>query len=142
MPRLPRLLGSLISTVALFLLTGCGDDTEAPAPSPTATTAPTATATPTAAGTTVTAALTDFEVGLSRSSFTAGPYTFIAEQRGQSPHALAIKGPGVDDLATPTIQAGGDSERLAVTLQPGTYELWCPVGNHRAQGMVVMITVG
>src|SRR6266545_2569452 len=72
---------------------------------------------------------------------TAGAYTFVVEQQGKHPHALSIKGPGVDTTSTPTIQPGGASERLTVTLQPGRYELWCPVGNHKAQGMHTTITV-
>jgi uncharacterized cupredoxin-like copper-binding protein len=28
-----------------------------------------------------------------------------------------------------------------VTLQAGTYEVWCPIGNHRAMGMDTTLTV-
>jgi uncharacterized cupredoxin-like copper-binding protein len=40
------------------------------------------------------------------------------------------------------IDPGGADETLTVTLQAGTYELWCPVGSHREQGMETTITVG
>lgn len=36
----------------------------------------------------------------------------------------------------------GSVEELTVTLQPGTYEVWCSVGNHRQRGMGTEITVG
>lgn len=39
------------------------------------------------------------------------------------------------------LEPGGAAQELAVVLQPGTYELWCPVGDHRALGMTVTITV-
>ena len=35
----------------------------------------------------------------------------------------------------------GDSETLTANLQPGTYTVYCPVGNHREQGMEMTITV-
>ncbi|MCI0688061.1 MAG: hypothetical protein L0Y54_12600 [Sporichthyaceae bacterium] len=54
---------------------------------------------------------------------------------------MSISGPGIDGESTPIIQPGGSSESLTVTLQPGTYQLWCPVGGHRQQGMELSITV-
>jgi uncharacterized cupredoxin-like copper-binding protein len=141
--------------VGAVLLTGCGGGgtTEESATSPgqaeeTTTTTP-ASAEPTSAtspapavtGTRVTAELTEFSIGLSQQTFAPGPYEFVAEEQGQLPHALSIEGPGVDSASTSVIDPGGDSQTLNLTLQPGTYELWCPVGNHRAQGMETTITV-
>jgi len=153
---LPRAVGAALATV-LLAVSGCGGkqapDTAAtpsgsatqPAATSPATGSPSTGAptggSPTAGATTVTVTLTDFEIELSTTSVTAGAYTFVVEQQGKHPHALSIKGPGVDTTSTPTIQPGGASERLTVTLQPGRYELWCPVGNHKAQGMHTTITV-
>ena len=126
------------------LMAGCsGPDapTDLPrtvAPSPTSVA--TSHGPATTAASQVIAELDDFTIRLSPSAFSAGPHTFVAEQVGQSPHALAIKGPGVD-TATETIAAGGASQQLTVSLQPGTYELWCPVGSHRAQGMTITVNV-
>lgn len=89
---------------------------------------------------TVTAGMVDFDIELSETSFEPGTYTFVAEQQGATPHALAIEGPGVSD-ETGIIEPGGPSEELTVTLEPGTYELWCPVDNHREMGMEVTIEV-
>ena len=89
----------------------------------------------------MTAELTEFSIELSQQTFAPGPYEFVAEEQGQFPHALSIEGPDVDSASTSVIDPGGDSQTLNVTLQPGTYELWCPVGNHRAQGMETTITV-
>ena len=36
---------------------------------------------------------------------------------------------------------GGESFSGAVTLPAGTYDIWCPVGSHRDQGMVGTLTV-
>jgi plastocyanin len=139
--RWPGVLVGLVA-FALLTVTGCGSaDTPPGTATQPGTTLPATTESPIAGAATVTATLTDFKVELSTTSFTAGSYTFIAEQKGQRPHALSIKGPGVDTTTTPTIQPGGASQQITVTLQPGTYELWCPVGNHKEQGMTVTVTV-
>jgi len=57
------------------------------------------------------------------------------------PHNLAIDGNGVDlDPTTPNIQNGTGTVTYQA-LQPGTYHLYCPVGQHRANGMDVTFTV-
>ncbi|MBI3972674.1 MAG: cupredoxin domain-containing protein [Chloroflexi bacterium] len=56
-------------------------------------------------------------------------------------HNLAIDGNGVDlQPSTPNLRdtSGTISFRA---LQPGTYNLYCPVGNHRERGMQVRFTV-
>ena len=44
--------------------------------------------------TTVKAVETDFHIALSKNSFKAGKYTFVAQNKGQTTHALMITGPG------------------------------------------------
>jgi uncharacterized cupredoxin-like copper-binding protein len=70
----------------------------------------------------------------------AGTYVFEAVNGGTVNHALEVEGEGVED-ETETIGAG-ESVRLQVTLEEGTYELYCPVGNHKDQGMVGEVVVG
>jgi uncharacterized cupredoxin-like copper-binding protein len=140
--------------VAAILLASCGDgggEESATSPSPVETTTATTpglaeptTATspaPAATSTTVTATLTEFSIELSQQTFAPGTYEFVAEEEGQFPHALSIEGPSVDSTSTEVIQPGGESQTLTVTLEPGTYEIWCPVGNHQDQGMQTTITV-
>jgi hypothetical protein len=67
----------------------------------------------------VTAEPTDFTITLSESSFSPGDYTLVAEQRGQTPHALSIAGPGVDGT-TPVIQPDGGNQELTVSLPAGS----------------------
>jgi plastocyanin len=57
----------------------------------------------------------------------------------QLPHAIEVEGNGVEE-ETETIQPGG-SASVTFELEPGTYELYCPVGNHREQGMEGTLTV-
>jgi uncharacterized cupredoxin-like copper-binding protein len=92
------------------------------------------------AATSVTATETEFSIGLSQESFTPGTYTFKVENTGSAPHNLVVKGPGVASVSSPTLE-GGQSGEVTVELQKGSYELWCAVGNHRAQGMDLKISV-
>jgi plastocyanin len=57
----------------------------------------------------------------------------------QLPHGIAIEGNGVDKDGK-IVQPGGAST-VSVALKPGKYAFYCPVGNHRAQGMEGTLTV-
>lgn len=82
----------------------------------------------------------EFSLALSQSSFAPGSFTFVATNIGTVTHALAIKGPGVATTQTGPINPGSNA-KLTVTLQPGSYELWCPIDDHKALGMDTHITV-
>ncbi len=69
----------------------------------------------------------------------AGTYVFDAENSGDAPHALEIEGNGVE--AATDVVPPGQSAELRVDLEPGTYRMYCPVGNHEALGMVGTLTV-
>jgi plastocyanin len=49
------------------------------------------------------------------------------------PHAIAIKGHGIDKKGN--VVKGGGTSRLKVTLKKGTYRFYCPVGDHAKDGM-------
>ncbi|MFF5757434.1 plastocyanin/azurin family copper-binding protein [Streptomyces longwoodensis] len=84
---------------------------------------------------------TEYALKLSRTSFIPGTYTFTADNAGKVTHALEIEGPGVSEAETKTIQ-GGEKTQVTVTLEKGSYELYCPVGNHKGLGMEQQIEVG
>ncbi len=68
------------------------------------------------------------------------PLTYNVTSEG-FPHNLAIDGNGVDlRPSTPNIQNGTGTVSFPA-LQPGTYHLYCPVGQHRQNGMDVTFTV-
>jgi len=71
----------------------------------------------------------------------AGRDTFVLQNTGQFPHNVHIEGNGVSVDVSPDPIAGGSSFTGAVTLAPGTYDVWCPVSNHRDRGMVGTLTV-
>jgi hypothetical protein len=67
-------------------------------------------------------------------------HTFVVHNDGEETHAVAISGPGVDEQ-TQLIPGSEGPVELAVNLLPGTYELWCPVGDHRDRGMRTLLLV-
>ncbi|MEV6158180.1 cupredoxin domain-containing protein [Nonomuraea sp. NPDC052129] len=89
--------------------------------------------------TSVTVTEREFSLTLSTTGFKPGAYTFTIHNAGTASHGLSIKGPGVD--STSSIVPAGKTTKLSVTLKKGTYDLWCPVDNHRAMGMMTKISV-
>ena len=102
----------------------------------------TSSSAPAAAGPTktVTANEAEFSISLSTKTFTPGTYTFDVKNGGSATHALEIDGPGVDKKSTGNI-AAGKSATLTVTLKAGTYDVNCPVANHKMLGMDLKIKV-
>jgi uncharacterized cupredoxin-like copper-binding protein len=64
----------------------------------------------------------------------AGTYAFEAVNRGQAVHSLEVEGNGVEVALDNELQPG-DSGTLTADLDAGVYELYCPVGGHKDQGM-------
>jgi uncharacterized cupredoxin-like copper-binding protein len=91
---------------------------------------------------TVTVAESEYKLALSTSTLHPGSYTFLVTNRGHLSHSLEINGPGITDTRVPGTIAPGKSESLTVTLQKGTYELFCPVPGHKQLGMDTRVTVG
>lgn len=90
---------------------------------------------------TVDVSATEFRLSLASTHFAPGTYTFVMKDDGHATHAIAISGPGVGSKSSATAGPGGTAS-LTVTLQNGSYVLYCPVGNHRALGMQTDLTVG
>jgi plastocyanin len=90
----------------------------------------------------VSARLTEWNVELSAGTIAAGTVTFTVTNAGSIPHALEVEGQGIEQ-ETGVIQPGA-SATLTLTLKPGTYEVYCPVGNdsHKQLGMETELKVG
>jgi uncharacterized cupredoxin-like copper-binding protein len=137
-----RRTGLLAACGAVALLVGCGGSDE-PSAAPTSSSPATSASpseSPSASGTMVTVTEVDFSLQLSQTTFTPGTYTFVAENAGNTTHALEIEGPGIEEQETDTLSPG-DSGQITVELQAGTYELYCPVDGHKDRGMKTEITV-
>jgi plastocyanin len=125
---------------------GCGDDDEEPT---VATTTP-ATTTGATGGTGATGAAgggetvdiseTDFALDPDDVTAKAGTVVFKATNDGDTIHNLEVEGNGVEE-ELPQDLSPGDSGALTVDLEPGDYTMYCPVGDHREQGMEGTVTV-
>ena len=76
-----------------------------------------------------------------KSSLTAkaGKVTLEMENPSQIPHAVAIKGNGVD-VDGKTV-GNGETSTASTDLKAGTYTFYCPVPGHEAAGMKGTLTV-
>jgi uncharacterized cupredoxin-like copper-binding protein len=70
----------------------------------------------------------------------AGPTTFEVTNAGEMLHNFEIEGEGIEEELENDLTAG-QSGTLSVDLQPGTYEVYCPVADHAEQGMRMTLTV-
>ncbi len=133
--RLGRTTGLLLGAAAVVVTAaacggGGGDGSSNPPPSGSS-----------GGGKTVAVTETEFKIALDKTTFAPGSYNFVVDDKGHTTHALTIKGPGLGEKSSTTLSAG-QSATLTVTLQKGTYELYCPVDGHKQQGMDTHITVG
>ena len=83
----------------------------------------------------VTVRLSEWKVELSQQAIASGTVRFVVTNAGTIPHAFEVEGRGIEK-ETATIQPGA-SDTLTLTLTPGTYEAYCPVGedSHKKLGM-------
>lgn len=83
--------------------------------------------------------LDDFKVEMPN-SLPAGPTTFEITNRSQTEHSFEIEGQGLERALESNLP-GGTTMQLQADLQPGTYRIYCPVGNHASKGMSMELTV-
>jgi uncharacterized cupredoxin-like copper-binding protein len=122
---------------------GCGDDDDGDTTAVTPTTTETGATGPTGAaggGETVDISETEFALDPDSVDVKAGSVTFEVTNDGAIVHNFEVEGNGVEE-ALPEDLAAGDSGALTVDLEPGTYEMYCPIGNHADDGMTGEISV-
>lgn len=83
--------------------------------------------------------LTEFEINMP-TSLPAGPTTFEVTNNGTVEHNFEIEGQDLEQEFESNLSPGS-TESMQVDLQPGTYEVYCPVGNHADIGMMMELTV-
>ncbi|MDX1545889.1 MAG: cupredoxin domain-containing protein [Rhodothermales bacterium] len=89
---------------------------------------------------TVEVALTDFEIAMP-SLLPPGPTVFrVTNASENSAHNFEIENDAMEKVFEANLEPGA-TEVLRVDLQPGTYEVYCPVGDHEQRGMELTLTV-
>jgi uncharacterized cupredoxin-like copper-binding protein len=118
-------VAALMST---FLVAGCGGDDNG------------GETTTSAASQTISITATDFAFTPSTVTVDApGTYTFDLTNDGATDHAIEIEGQGSEERSDTV--SPGESASVTIDLQSGTYEMYCPIDGHRAQGMEGEVTV-
>jgi plastocyanin len=84
----------------------------------------------------------EWKVELSQPTIPAGTTRFAITNAGSIPHGFEVEGQGLEQ-ETALIQPG-ETDTLTLTLKPGRYEAYCPVGadSHKKLGMEAHFTVG
>lgn len=127
--------------LATALLAGCGGDDEEPATTPEPAAEATEAPADSGGGEAVkVSSPADGSLKFDQATLTAkaGKVTFTYSNPSQVPHAFEVEGSGVEE-ETDTITEGEAS--VTVDLKAGSYEYYCPVGQHRAAGMEGTLTV-
>lgn len=128
-----RLLMAGLTTTALAVA-ACGGSSSSGSTGSTAST-------PAPAAQTVTFTETEFKINTASTTLKAGSYTFEVQNKGQFTHDLHIATPDGSEIAKTDVLNPGASGTVQVTLKAGTYQIWCAVDSHRAQGMQGTLTV-
>ncbi|HET6409647.1 MAG TPA: cupredoxin domain-containing protein [Chthoniobacteraceae bacterium] len=83
--------------------------------------------------------LTEHQISMPK-SLEAGKTAFVVTNSGTEKHNFGIEGQGLDKKFMLNL-GPNDTKTLNVDLKPGTYKVFCPVGENAADGMSLNITV-
>ena len=83
--------------------------------------------------------LTEYQIEMP-TSLSAGSQTFRVTNNGTTEHNFEVEGQGIEQEFETNLSPG-ETQTMQLDLAPGTYEVYCPVGNHRDQGMELQLTV-
>jgi plastocyanin len=129
---------TLIAAIAALALAGCGGDDEKPASSSGSS----GSSSSGGGGENLTiSADPSGALKFDKTELTAkaGKVTITMDNPSDVPHAIEIEGNGVEEEGK-TVGKGAKSIATG-DLKAGTYDFYCPVGNHRAEGMEGKLTV-
>lgn len=129
--RAPRRLVrySWLPAALLLLLVGCTTESDQNA----------SEGTPPPGDVAVEVTLDEFSIDMPE-SIDAGTISFEIENVGEMEHSFAIEGVDFEEQLEESLAPNG-STTYTIELAAGTYSIWCPIGNHREQGMEMIIDV-
>ena len=88
----------------------------------------------------ITATEQDFSISLDEDTLKAGSYTITVVNNGSSTHDLAVAEDGTTKATSDKV-GPGEKTTFTVDLDAGKYVFYCSVGNHRAMGMEITVSV-
>jgi len=132
---------TLLAVTAVLALAGCGGSNDKSSGSSSSSSSSNSSASSGGGGETLKLAADKSALKFDKSSLTAkaGKVTLEMENPSEIPHAVAIKGNGVD-VDGKTV-GNGETSTASTDLKPGTYTFYCPVPGHEAAGMKGTLTV-
>ena len=132
---------TLLAVTAVLALAGCGGSDEKSSGSSSSSSSSNSSASSGGGGETLKLAADKSALKFDKTSLTAkaGKVTLEMDNPSQVPHAVAIKGNGVD-VDGKTV-GNGETSTASTDLKPGTYTFYCPVPGHEAAGMKGTLTV-
>ena len=140
--RATRLFTLAAAVTAALALAACGEDRDEESASETTSTGEEAAAEPQGPAV-ATVNLTESEFSIAPGSLQvtkSGVIEFDVQNKGSVTHALEVEGGDVEE-ETEDIPAG-QSASLKVELEPGSYELYCPIDGHKDKGVAGDLNVG
>jgi plastocyanin len=132
---------TLLAVTAVLALAGCGGSDEKSSGSSGSSSSSNSSASSGGGGETLKLAADKSALKFDKTSLTAkaGKVTLEMANPSQLPHAVAIKGNGVD-VDGKTV-GNGETSTASTDLKAGTYTFYCPVPGHEAAGMKGTLTV-
>jgi uncharacterized cupredoxin-like copper-binding protein len=125
-----RWMRPALAVLAILALAACG---------PTEEDEGATEGTPPAEGTAIEVVLTEFQIDMP-TSIPAGAITFDVANSGEMTHNFEVEGNGVEETLEEDL-APNQTASLSVELEPGTYTVYCPIGDHADQGMEIELEV-
>ncbi len=132
---------TLLAVTAVLALAGCGGSDEKSSGSSGSSSSSNSSSSSGGGGETLKLAADKSALKFDKTSLTAkaGKVTLEMENPSEIPHAVAIKGNGVD-VDGKTV-GNGETSTASTDLKAGTYTFYCPVPGHEAAGMKGTLTV-
>ena len=140
-----------IAALGAVAIAGCGGDDDndtttaaqgpAKAGSAGGTGQGSAATSPAGGASTIKISETEYKLTPSNPSVKAGKVSFEVTNDGQKVHSLEVEGSGVEAELEPELAPGESGTLTADVSKPGTYELYCPVDDHKDLGMEGTLTV-
>lgn len=144
--KMPLLATIGVLAALAVIASGCGNGSgygSSPAAASTSSSSDSGAAAPTSSsgGETVKISETEYSLTPSDVKVKPGTVTFDVSNDGETVHGLEVEGPDGDQDLASDLQPG-DTGELSVDLsKPGTYEMYCPIDDHKGMGMTGEITV-